>query len=565
MLDISVSAKQIVYNLYALIIKRLWIVVTVAVLLATYAFSLTLNYVEGDDASTFIYHALGRNNELQSPYAIYHAMTDKVLSLLPANEVVVRNFGILLSSSALILFTLFLFHLIFDWNGVTKPWQRLKIAAVLLVGVPEFFYLGLVFTPTIIAMSFLLLSQIILHLALLGEHPKRRWLAVVSSIVLYGVGVSFRWDTVLYGMVITADIIFWILPRSTISGTFVRRVTLGGLWGIAALSMMFIILFVLGYQPSDVFGLGNWASDFLHAPSIQALLSIQTLLTPLVVGLFIIGLMAKIRSRDSQMMILCISILLVSPLAATGIPKEVISVIPILLSIVVAGFLWLQTNLRSQLSNVVVNTALITIGLIPWVIGIQIRWGDSAWGPGFELQPFDRPVTDQNSARLVLFGDGAAISTSEGPRGLYGHLAILFGGKWKEMIDAQNAEISQAITIARDAEIPIVVLRGVPSIVIAHLLEEGYTTVDADTQERRIFSHPDNTEVTVIKLWAKYDLTANISTLLNTYGVENAILVAYSNEMREIYLDYPDVVRQKIGPESMVAVLTEFGMIDEPQ
>jgi len=57
-----------------------------------------MRYIEGDDATSIAYHALGRIESLQPHYAGYQGMMDKVLILLPANEALLRTFSILFSA-----------------------------------------------------------------------------------------------------------------------------------------------------------------------------------------------------------------------------------------------------------------------------------------------------------------------------------------------------------------------------------------------------------------------------------------------------------------------------------
>ena len=61
-------------------------------------FTLKFNYVDGDDASTIVYHALGRRESIQSPYSMYHSMFDTFLSTFSSiNETALRIISISIS------------------------------------------------------------------------------------------------------------------------------------------------------------------------------------------------------------------------------------------------------------------------------------------------------------------------------------------------------------------------------------------------------------------------------------------------------------------------------------
>src|SRR5687767_8286504 len=69
-----------------------------------YSRSLTLVYVEGDDAAIIAYHALGRNFQIQEFYSPYQSLLDTVLSVLPQDEELVRRTALLLTAVSAPLF-----------------------------------------------------------------------------------------------------------------------------------------------------------------------------------------------------------------------------------------------------------------------------------------------------------------------------------------------------------------------------------------------------------------------------------------------------------------------------
>ena len=67
------------------------------IFLYLFFFTLNTNYVEGDDASTILYHLCGRDSTIQLPYAPYNSGFDFILNFLPIDEVILRNFSVYIS------------------------------------------------------------------------------------------------------------------------------------------------------------------------------------------------------------------------------------------------------------------------------------------------------------------------------------------------------------------------------------------------------------------------------------------------------------------------------------
>ena len=105
-----------------------WTIFVVAAFALVYALNQTFVYVEGDDATSIAFHALGRSADLQPPYASYNGMMDFLLGLLPASEPVVRVTAISLTMLGGVLMTVFALQLAFAWLGQT-PSEEEKLLA----------------------------------------------------------------------------------------------------------------------------------------------------------------------------------------------------------------------------------------------------------------------------------------------------------------------------------------------------------------------------------------------------------------------------------------------------
>ena len=124
-----------------------------ALFLLIYARSLTFVYIEGDDATSIAYHALGRVRDVQPPYSAYQCMMDAILGLLPAQEHVLRVTAMLMTAIAAPILVLLLAMLAFELAGdrIRIPWP---VAAILVpLAAPELIYLGLVYTPALVGLS----------------------------------------------------------------------------------------------------------------------------------------------------------------------------------------------------------------------------------------------------------------------------------------------------------------------------------------------------------------------------------------------------------------------------
>ena len=76
----------------------------------------------------------------------------------------------------------------------------------MLLAAPELFYLGLVYTPSVIAICFVLAAHVLLRhliraggLRILDRSSSR--VRIALSLVLFGIGASVHWDIVAYGAV----------------------------------------------------------------------------------------------------------------------------------------------------------------------------------------------------------------------------------------------------------------------------------------------------------------------------------------------------------------------------
>jgi hypothetical protein len=192
--------------------ENTWLVLILVSFSIVFHTSLTFVYIEGDDATSLAYHFLGRNSNLQPVYEPYQAMMDVFLDTLPAREDLLRIMSLVITSLATVTLFVFIFVLVFQLLHIQEGGKKLLIVIVLLLASPEFFYFGLVYSPSIVAMCLLLGSHLLLRRSdyaatFVGRGTMQDRILMLMSIILFGIGVSCRWSTVAYGIFIAADLI----------------------------------------------------------------------------------------------------------------------------------------------------------------------------------------------------------------------------------------------------------------------------------------------------------------------------------------------------------------------
>jgi hypothetical protein len=498
--------------------------------------SLTFVYVEGDDAEVVAHHALGRDSYIAPVYAAYESMTDFTLSLLPAREDVVRITAMTVTALCMPIFFFLVMLLAFDWCNEILPTPRWPLVVVMLLAVPEFYYLGMVLEPPIIAMTFLVGAHLVVRRSTAGTP---NWAGVAISILLFGLGAALRWETVRYGLTIAADLFFRYGNRRPEKAVVLERLRMTFLWGILAVIAWTFAVRLNGYgfvrmiRISRNTGLEpiDWKASFS---------SIHTLFTPGFAISFAVGLYFLLRRKHPLAFITLISFLPVGKLLLYGAPKYIITLTPSLLACGLVGFsaFW---RLRWQ------RYMLITASILPWLIGVRMTFSGFAWGPGFEIQSYERIPTRTSWPSLTL-GPGMAIPTREGPRALFGHAWVL-GGGWKRFVTEYWSEQEAAVRKTIQGEAPILLQDPMQGWVSVSYAKNGYTTEDSYSRtidsfviERRWHS-PDGTKSTMFKLNDPQQIfePGGVERLRQIAG-DTVIIIAFTRTLGNIY---------RISPKSM--------------
>ncbi len=556
-----------------------WLWVVLLAFALVYARSLTPVYAEGDDATSIAYHLFGRDREFQSPYSPYQGMMDVFLSIVPPQEAVLRTVSIAITSLATLGMIALMLVLVFQWLGPLTPVQKTLVTVTALLASPEFFYLGLVYSPTAVAMCLMLTAHLCLRATFRGENApdftslKARVLAPLS-LALFGIGAACRWSTVTYGAVIVADLLFAEPLHLQALRLHPRRTKLALGWGILALASSLVAVVASGLRQADLVGVFGTLEFVLEEARIgvsdpsniaRSTASLSPLVTPACAILAILGLATLLRRRDPRLIALLAGIGGVAPWITTGTPKFLLPAVPGMALCVAKGVLALWHGVSQPRWRLISRLAMGLLLVLPWIVGIRVAQADSAWGPGFELRPFTD--TGEATPPTLVVGPGAALPTSEGPRPLFGHGFVLGGGEWRSLLLSFDAERQRLIEQALERGAPIVVTNWSPELIVNRLVGMGYTTADPEGHvlagneyflERRFTD--EQGQVRVVMLFHEVDGGGTLDDFrqLASLDERTVALSAYPSIVRHLWELAPDAL-ESLGARSALVDTERLG------
>lgn len=520
------------------------ILLVVGLFALIYARSLTFVYIEGDDATSVAYHALGRHAELQPRYSAYQCMMDAVLGVLPPREPVVRVAAMTITALAAPALVLLMAALAFEWAGglIAIPWA---VGALFIpLAAPELIYLGLVYTPAVVAMAAAVGAHVMVRVALRRREIWWRDPWLWGAAALLGAGAACRWDVAAYGAVVAADI--WLGPglaRREVAGWGRMRFLTAALWGAGAAAAWVAAIALSGYGPSYI-----WRTIRASGP-VEAFpgwlvtgANMQSFATPAMVLLTAVGLAVLLRRRDRLAIPALLGMLLTARYVRFGIPKWFLVATPGIVACALVGLSTVWQQWRRGWRAMGMRAAVAAAVLLPWAFGVQTVFGDSAYGPGFEVRPFDRPTAGRVTMRAAFAG-GALVPTSEGPRPIGGHAWVLLGGGWREMTLKAAADRTNAVRAALAGGWPLLEDQG-QGYMTATLVGMGFTTRDDWRRslgggflgERRFYA-ADRTEVRMLWLRDRDSLfgAAGLSRLRQLAGADAVVIYGYTSTLRRCY------------------------------
>ncbi len=507
-----------------------------------YARSLTFVYIEGDDATSVAYHALGRNAELEPRYSVYQCMMDTILGVLPPREPVVRVAAMAMTALAAPALVLLMAALAFEWAGdlIAIPWA---LGALFIpLAAPELIYLGLLYTPAVVAMTAAVGAHVTVRVALRRRKLWWRdpWLWVAAA--LLGAGAACRWDVAAYGAVVAADI--WLGPGLAGRGATGRmRLLTAALWGAGAAAAWVAAIALSGYGPGQIWRTVRASGPLEDFPGwLITAANMQTFATPAMVLLAVTGLAVLLRRRHRLAIPALLGMLLTARYVRYGVPKWFLVATPGLAACALVGLSTVWQRWRRGWPAMGTRAAVAAAVLLPWVCGLQMVFGDSAYGPGFQVRAFDRPAPGRMVMRVAL-GAGALAPTPEGPRPIGGHAWVLLGGGWRQIALEGAAERTNAVRAALAGGWPLLEDQG-QGYMVATLAGMGFTTRDdwrrtlggGFVGERRFYA-ADRTEIRMLWLRERDSLfdAAGVSRLRQLAGADAVVIYGYTSTLRRCH------------------------------
>lgn len=505
--------------------------------------ALNFNYVEGDDASTILYHALGRNSDLQPVYSPYHSMFDAVMALVPTqNETTLRMLGVTVSFLSGCFVLLFLAVLLTNYFKA----QKAKIAVFLLTlpfVVPDILFNSLLINPANISFALLLLSHIFLN-RFMGT---KRYLFLVLSVLIFGFGVGFRWNNGFYLFVLFGA---YVLDMNQENPTLklwhrLKKSVLIFPWYVVS---VVVFIQISGYSVYDIIDVYKFGTSYIAESDISLLAmaaSSISFLTPAFVILFILGIIHCVKNKIYlPLFLFCFALL---PYMLLGIYPYYKYMICLLLPIIlIQAYGYLGIERKS------VQSVLAAIIFLPWIFGLQVQ-STSAWGPGFEVKTKDLATANVDSFNpdkattindvQLKFGAGMAMPTPEGPRPLFGFGAV-FLKRWYSFIDSNNFEREAVVKYALENKCNI--LQDVDHAFIISKLSEkafqtkpSYNTAGNLNLRRPFYNDKDSIYVDVFKNKKQLFNSEIMAQYLNE---DNCVVVyaSYTNIITKLKTQYPN-------------------------
>lgn len=560
--------------------RRTWVLIIVFSFMIVDIFSLTFIAIDGDHADSLTYHLFGRNPDMHLPFASYHGMIDILLTTLPDDEYLLTVVTFLVSSISIMMLVVGIMMLVFDWVGILTSQQKSFTVALALIALPEFFYLGLVYHPTIIATLFVVISHILLRKMVRKNYgfglPLLLRLFVTAAI--FGFGIAFRWNVIPYGGIIFIDILTYDIDQKT-DHQF-RKVSLGqafqslfayALWGLSALFFTLIFIRISGYGIDDIIHVFNnpYFDEAFFTVDLRTLLTLLPLITPATLICGSIGFILLVVRRNWLVLIVVFSLATVVPWIPQAAPKLLVTGFPAIVLCIIVGFTALWYELGGKILKPLSRITLLLLLVVPWFVGIRVMSEGSAWGPGFEYRAYDREETEGVELSFTI-GAGAAIQTPEGERPIFGHAFVLLGGEWRSYSNSFAKDVYSIADYAIETDLPILVISWPETFVVNRLLELGFTTEDNqnnllelnDYFFERTFTNAEGIEVNVI--YQEIVGEGTIEDIMEIASLsekwDQIVISGYTRTMRNLYNIAPSVM-SKANALTAVVDLNELSTV----
>jgi len=476
-----------------------------------------------------------------------------------------------ITALAAVVLVILILRLLYQHAGIREPWLKLVVALSLLVAAPELVYLGLLYTPMLVGMCCAVGSHLVLRRTLRrsGINPAgtfRSSAGVYLAGALLGLGGVFRWDILAYGAVIALDVLLDTDAfRREQAESFPRRLGVLMLAGAAAIVVWLGIELVtndLRKAIPEMLAAAEETRGETQVGDIRVFGALAMFFSPAFLLASLIGavLMARRGGRHLWFIIMLAVFAIAWPFWSTT--KEVLVLIPAFGFVFAHGSVRIWRGTSHLVGAVLLKSLFVLLLIFPWLCGLQMTYGDSAWGPGFDVLPMSRPASTGIRNLRVVPGAGAAFPTNEGVRPLYGHGAVLLGGGWRAMAEAHAREIGHALAVANGRSIPVLAGMHYDGFVMNHAVRLGFTTRDPEIRRyvrRPVFrrlTEASGRDLMLVRqpIGPLCSDSVNVMQILQTTGSDHVVCWSEPGGTRRLYLFAPDAV-QELGPRTAVVDL----------
>ncbi|MCZ2139882.1 MAG: hypothetical protein LC096_00680, partial [Bacteroidia bacterium] len=341
--------------------------------------NLTWNITDHDDGHTLGFHNMGRNPDIQRSYGAYDSMCDFLLGFLPINYELLLGFMVgttILASFAILYFSAELLKKWFSFNATEIAWAQL----LFLLAMPEFMYMVFSFKSVYISLALILASACIQF-----KNPQSKLNLIVAA-MLFGFGVSFRWNTLMMGAPL-AVMLLWELKQKD---TWLKSLLNTSIWGLTALASSLFFIYISGYPPERIVKTYIWGKEYAEKTDFQLIARIGDLslfFTPASALLFLLAGIYLLKNKNElgKFSMLFFSTLLA--VAAISLAPSFKFLAPLWICFIALFAYAFKNILSTQLKVKKLYIGLLTIALaVNWFVGIQISTPSSNWGPGLDVK-----------------------------------------------------------------------------------------------------------------------------------------------------------------------------------
>lgn len=532
------------------------------IFLFLYFFTLNFNYVEGDDASTILYHLCGRDLQIQSPYASYNSGMDFLIkSVNIQGEESLRTFAVLVSfvSGFFILTLLVLFlDIFFDSNEFVNSRYKTFLYLLIPFVVPDILFHSLIINSSYIGFVFII-GSLLLFIKFLKTD---RSFFLGLSTLLFAIAIPFRW-TLLVSLPIYMGFALYFNPvdyYSKQTWLLFFKIAIANIVGVF-LALFFI--YVTGYDLEGVYNTIVYCNSYIETsktPLSSLFASGSAFLTPALLFLFFLSFFKiyELNKENKKYIVSILSLVLlsISPFFLFGFYpslKFLITLFPLLLIIMVLGFDYLIK--RKWLTII-----FLILVSSPWFIGVQMDVKGTFCGPGFELntqkKELNNSVEIDPDKRIKIekvcleFNSGFYLPMLEGPRPFYGYFYVLFGNGWKKQIDLFTQEREKIFQILMHNKSAVYIQDRKNAFFECDLFRKGFVTQTKYIDNDRILYRNYKNNEQSINIYVLPDTHPKYESISNYFKSTKSTLIyrsSYSYEILSLYSNNENHI-EVLGP-----------------